>query len=1316
MESALIKNANIAFKEKDYVKALRLYKDAMKKQPALQESLKFNVSLAEKRLAESKHLVSLQTKNSKVIVYTCNFGDYESVKEPLCIDPNAKYMLFTDNKNLTSENWQVVVIEEKLDDARRTSRLPKILPHKYLPPHDISIYIDSSLEFKVENVAVMAEQCLKDSPLALYEHYKRNCVYEEIDFVLNSKDRVVATPEKCLLQIEKYKKIGYPKNNGLYENAFIIRRNNKEVEELNELWWKEYLEGAERDQFVLMYALDRLGLKVNSISIGEQFRKNPFVNFYKHAYVPSVQPYENNIELIKIGEDNSAKKPVVNWVVGGEDNKGWAYENNADRFIQCMPQYEHKLSFPEFTNVAIYFDVLLYDRYPVASDINILRIGGPRPLARLCEGDSDKLKQVVENFHSVICLNNDLTEKLKAVHPNVYLVPNGVDLIKFSPKQLQHEPNREFTVGFAGSAKSSAERDVKGLDLAIEACKLSKVKFLNVGRGKGQVQIPHDKMVEDFYSKIDVLLHPVGPGREGSSNVIMEALALGIPVITTEHSGYHAEQLSHGVNFLLCKRKPRHIAGHINALKNDQALRQLLSANGRAFAISHHDIKRISDTYLTCIKDALSYKEASKKISFNPFWFPVENFATGRIRSLLPSRLLNRTPGIGAKLGYDAAADIVLISQLASDDLLEKINKNSKQFVIYDVCDKYYEDDRIVGGVNAKKRFFEILNRANLITTSTLELKKDLYNLKVKKPVVCVQDGIDFQLEDKKKDTEHCSMDKDLIGWFGNPGRGNLDSAVWMLEEALKQHKKIKLITKIKSVKPYPRLYPHAVEWKCDSFLEELSKCSVAVVSHADDEQNKSPNRLLTAISNKVPVIVSNSRSCEQILRSVGLEWAIVRNKEQFLNALELLEKKETRDMYFKLLEPYVNRSYGNASIAKKYVSLLKKYFYSPGQKKKKVLFVSHNLSIGEGAPTSLFQTVIGLKKYHNVEAHVFCPMTGDFRAKYEEHGVPIYNYTSIVSKDSLKPLNANFEKAKGEFQKYINKNAFDLVICNTAKMLPYASFAIECNVPAISIVRESSEEHINLTFSKNSQITAAAHEGLRKVKKVVFVSDVTRSTWQQKQSLPSTEVIHNGIITDQWHYLRDVSKENLRAKLGLPLNKNILLSVGTINGRKAQIDIVNAYQKLPKDIIDKTFLVLVGARESGYLTQFENALEKLPLPIRQNVLLVPETEKVGEWYKASDVFVFASHNESYPRVIVEALYFELKIVSSEVFGVKEQINESDSSFLFDIGDIDAMRDCIIKAVESAENNVGSQARFYEITDYQLMLAQYYQVIDRNTV
>ena len=278
---SLLAQANQSFRKGDYESALRLYKESVEENPALDGLLSINVSLTENKIQYDTGFSN--NKSKKIIVYTCNFGNYESVKEPIFYDSNAEYILFTDNENITCKYWKIIVIKEVLKDPRRLSRLPKILPHKYLPEHDYSVYIDSSMEIKAKNIHDLVSKCLRGSDLALYRHSERNCVYKEIDFCKKSKYRNVDA-YICDNTVDSYKKLNYPANNGLFENGFIVRANNNKTKLLNEQWWKEYLNSSERDQFTFMLALYKQNMMPNTIKVGKQMRKNPFVNWKAHSY------------------------------------------------------------------------------------------------------------------------------------------------------------------------------------------------------------------------------------------------------------------------------------------------------------------------------------------------------------------------------------------------------------------------------------------------------------------------------------------------------------------------------------------------------------------------------------------------------------------------------------------------------------------------------------------------------------------------------------------------------------------------------------------------------------------------------------------------------------------------------------------------------------------------------------------------------------------------------------------------------------------------------------------------------------------------
>jgi glycosyltransferase involved in cell wall biosynthesis len=111
----------------------------------------------------------------------------------------------------------------------------------------------------------------------------------------------------------------------------------------------------------------------------------------------------------------------------------------------------------------------------------------------------------------------------------------------------------------------------------------------------GAGQIPHAKMPERFWHQVDVLVLPTA--GEGCSNTIMEALACGVPVVTTRTAGFHGDLLTDGVNVVFCERTVDSVRQAIERLASSPELRQRLSVEGRRFAEAHHDIEHVAARY-----------------------------------------------------------------------------------------------------------------------------------------------------------------------------------------------------------------------------------------------------------------------------------------------------------------------------------------------------------------------------------------------------------------------------------------------------------------------------------------------------------------------------------------------------------------------------------------------------------------------------------------------------------------------------------------------------------------------------------------------
>ena len=82
-------------------------------------------------------------KKSKIVVYTALFGNYSGLIEQPKIK-GVDYICYTD-QDLKSKSWKVIKVEPPIPgDNTRSNRYYKILPHKHLKEHRISVYIDAN--------------------------------------------------------------------------------------------------------------------------------------------------------------------------------------------------------------------------------------------------------------------------------------------------------------------------------------------------------------------------------------------------------------------------------------------------------------------------------------------------------------------------------------------------------------------------------------------------------------------------------------------------------------------------------------------------------------------------------------------------------------------------------------------------------------------------------------------------------------------------------------------------------------------------------------------------------------------------------------------------------------------------------------------------------------------------------------------------------------------------------------------------------------------------------------------------------------------
>lgn len=192
---------------------------------------------------------------NKNVCYTVIVGKYDSLKEPSYVSDNFDYICFTDQKDFTSNIWEIRSLPNDVIDLDNTrkNRYLKWLPHLYLSEYEYSVYVDGSMtcigdlnELKKIN---SDKKCMQ-----LLPHNKRTCIYKEFEQCkIFHKDSTEILDEQCNM----YKNEGYPEENGILFHCCILMRyhNDTNCIYIENKLWDILTNNSKRDQLALPFVI-----------------------------------------------------------------------------------------------------------------------------------------------------------------------------------------------------------------------------------------------------------------------------------------------------------------------------------------------------------------------------------------------------------------------------------------------------------------------------------------------------------------------------------------------------------------------------------------------------------------------------------------------------------------------------------------------------------------------------------------------------------------------------------------------------------------------------------------------------------------------------------------------------------------------------------------------------------------------------------------------------------------------------------------------------------------------------------------------------
>ncbi|AEI39540.1 glycosyltransferase family 4 protein [Paenibacillus mucilaginosus] len=142
------------------------------------------------------------------------------------------------------------------------------------------------------------------------------------------------------------------------------------------------------------------------------------------------------------------------------------------------------------------------------------------------------------------------------------------------------------------------------------------------------------------------------------------------------------------------------------------------------------------------------------------------------------------------------------------------------------------------------------------------------------------------------------------------------------------------------------------------------------------------------------------------------------------------------------------------------------------------------------------------------------------------------------------------------------------------------------------------------------------------------------------------------------------------------------LLFMGEIGPRKGIYDLVEALSRLDESARQRTLLHVCGNHE---IEKLKRLIEEKQLTDTCIVHGWIDGETKAAMLKNADVYILPSYQEGLPVSILEAMAYELPIISTNVGGIPEVVLNNENGFVITPGDVEALGRAVIRLTEDAE-------------------------------
>lgn len=157
---------------------------------------------------------------------------------------------------------------------------------------------------------------------------------------------------------------------------------------------------------------------------------------------------------------------------------------------------------------------------------------------------------------------------------------------------------------------------------------------------------------------------------------------------------------------------------------------------------------------------------------------------------------------------------------------------------------------------------------------------------------------------------------------------------------------------------------------------------------------------------------------------------------------------------------------------------------------------------------------------------------------------------------------------------------------------------------------------------------------------------------------------------------------DQAKTSINYSTQNKYLLFIGRLVVDKGIVELLQVFLTLQKQH-DSLKLILVG--------EYETTLDPLPaatineIETNRAVIHINWTDDVKYYMSLSDYFIFPSHREGFPNVLLQAGAMELPIICSRIAGNIDIVTQNDTGLIFDTGNEQQIQDLVEQALNNPE-------------------------------